>query len=152
MSSEITTSPQADLALYSGKVDLVEVRRDKTKYPRVSETQFPVAVDKMQRLVFAAFLYRGQEASPTTMRFIADALVREINADIHFGLRHISWYEVGMVIRRAGLGGAREMYGVSVATLYAALVDYAKNEGHTASSDALRASFDKEDTRYFSDL
>jgi len=39
---------------------------------------------------------------------------------------------VGMVIRNAVLGGGRELFGVSVSTLYAALLEYAKNEGHQA--------------------
>ena len=66
------------------------------------------------------------------MAFIASALVDEIQADPQFGLRTLSWMEIGMVIRRAVLGGARELYGVSVASLYGALVDYARGEGHEA--------------------
>lgn len=40
------------------------------------------------------------------------------------------------VIRRAVLGGAKELYGVSVASLYSALVEYAKTEGHEADKKA----------------
>ena len=56
--------------------------------------------------------------------------------DPHFGLSTLSWMEIGIIIRRAVLGGAKELYGVSVASLYSALVEYAKTEGHEASKKA----------------
>lgn len=126
----------ATLAVYNRRVDLVEVRRDAVTFPRISATPKEEAVKKMIALVYAAFLYRGQEIVPEKVRFIASALVDEILADPHFGLPTLSWMEIGMVIRRAVLGGAKELYGVSVASLYSALVEYAKTEGHEASKKA----------------
>lgn len=126
----------ATLAVYNRRVDLVEVRRDAVTFPRISATPKEEAVKKMIALVYAAFLYRGQEIVPEKVRFIASALVDEILADPHFGLPSLSWMEIGMVIRRAVLGGAKELYGVSVASLYSALVEYAKTEGHEASKKA----------------
>ena len=126
----------ATLAVYNRRVDLVEVRRDAVTFPRISATPKEEAVKKMIALVYAAFLYRGQEIVPEKVRFIASALVDEILADPHFGLPTISWMEIGMVIRRAVLGGAKELYGVSVASLYSALVEYAKTEAHEASKKA----------------
>lgn len=124
------------LAIYNPKVDLVEIRRDPKKYPRISATPLNEAVTQMTPIVYGAALYRGQEMGAAQVRFIANALVAEILADTKFGLRSLSWMEIGMVIRNAVLGGAKEMYGVSVATLYAALVDYAKTEGHDAEKRA----------------
>ena len=66
------------------------------------------------------------------LTFIAAALVKEIQADTQLGLPHLSWQEIGMVIRRAVLGAGKELFGVSVASLYGALADYAKTEGHEA--------------------
>lgn len=126
----------ATLAVYNRRVDLVEVRRDAVTFPRISATPKEEAVKKMIALVYAAFLYRGQEIVPEKVRFIASALVDEILADPHFGLPTLSWMEIGMVIRRAVLGGAKELYGVSVASLYSAMVEYAKTEGHEASKKA----------------
>lgn len=124
------------LAQYNPKVDLVEVRRDPQKYPRISATPLAEAVAQMTPIVYGAALYRGQEMGAAQVRFIANALISEILADTKFGLRSLSWLEIGMVIRNAVLGGAKEMYGVSVATLYSALVDYAKTEGHDAQTKA----------------
>lgn len=124
------------LVAYNPRVDLVAIRRDPVAFPRINATPRAEAIGKMFPLVYAAFLYRGQEASQETLQFIAQALVDEIMADTHYGLQTLSWMEIGMVIRKAVLGGGKELYGVSVSTLYAALVDYAKTEGHEASKRA----------------
>lgn len=135
--NEITTAMQAPtLVAYNPRVDLVAIRRDPVAFPRINATPRDQAISKMFPLVYAAFLYRGQEASQETLQFIAQALVDEIMADTHYGLQTLSWMEIGMVIRKAVLGGGKELYGVSVSTLYAALVDYAKTEGHEASKRA----------------
>jgi len=127
------------LVAYNPRVDLVAIRRDPVAFPRINATPRDQAIVKMFPLVYAAFLYRGQEASQETLQFIAQALVDEIMADTHYGLQTLSWMEIGMVIRKAVLGGGKELYGVSVSTLYAALVDYAKTEGHEASKRAAQS-------------
>ncbi len=137
MSSKETPVVQAPtLVQYNPKVDLVEIRRHPELYPRIKATPDEEAVNKMTTMVYAAFLYRGQDATTTTIRFIANALVAEIKADTKFGLGSLSWEEIGRTIRLAVLGGGKEMYGVSVASLYAALVEYAKTEGHDAERRA----------------
>ena len=134
MSSELVQAPT--LVQYNPNVDLVEIRRHPELYPRIKTTPDEEAVNKMTTMVYAAFLSRGQDATTTTIRFIANALVAEIKADTKFGLGSLSWEEIGRTIRLAVLGGGKEMYGVSVASLYAALVDYAKTEGHDAERRA----------------
>ena len=136
MNNELTPIKAADLAIFQPNVSLVEVRRDPVKYRRISADTKEVAVEKMLRIVYGAFLYRGQESTHETMRFIAEALVNEIMADRKYGLQSLSWLEIGMSIRGAVLGEGKELYGVSVASLYAALVDYARNEGHEACKQA----------------
>lgn len=134
MNNELVQAPT--LVQYNPNVDLVEIRRHPELYPRIKTTPDEEAVNKMTTMVYAAFLYRGQDATTTTIRFIANALVAEIKADTKFGLGSLSWEEIGRTIRLAVLGGGKEMYGVSVASLYAALVDYAKTEGHDAERRA----------------
>ena len=134
MNNELVQAPT--LVQYNPNVDLVEIRRHPELYPRIKTTPDEEAVNKMTTMGYAAFLYRGQDATTTTIRFIANALVAEIKADTKFGLGSLSWEEIGRTIRLAVLGGGKEMYGVSVASLYAALVDYAKTEGHDAERRA----------------
>lgn len=136
--NELTLSQMvpATLVGFNTKADLVAIRRDPVGFPRISATPRDQAISKMERIVYAAFLYRNQDTTSAILRFTATALVDEILADCHFGLQTLSWMEIGMVIRRAVLGGAKELYGVSVSSLYAALVNYAKTEGHEASKQA----------------
>ena len=138
MNNEVQIAQQQlpTLAEFSARLDLVAIRRDPVGFPRIKATPRPEAVARMSQIVYAAFLYRNQPTTKEALAFTATALVDEIMADAHFGLQSLSWKEIGMVIRRAVLGGAKELYGVSVSTLYAALVDYAKTEGHEAAKQA----------------
>lgn len=135
--TQITTqAPERGLAAYNRNVDLVKVRADAEAFPRIGATPFDKAVELIRPLVYSAVLYNGQEITESRLDFVSASLVSEILNDRKLGLRSLSWYEVGMVIRDAVLGCAREMYGISVATLYSALVDYAKGEGHEAQKKA----------------
>lgn len=135
METSLATSP--NLVAYNKDVDLAVVRRDKETYPRISSTPQADAISRMIPIVYGAMLYRGQESDADFIRFTASTLVAEILSDTRYGLRHLSWFEIGMVIRDAVLGGSeRPLYGVSVATLYGALVTYARGEGHDAQRRA----------------
>lgn len=135
MTQELATP--ANLAAFNAPVDLAVVRRDAEKYPRINTTPQDEAVARMAPIVYGAVLYNGQEITEDRLSFMASALVAEILSDTRYGLRFLSWFEIGMVIRDAVLGGSeRPMYGVSVATLYGALVDYARGEGHDAQRRA----------------
>ena len=129
--NELQTQQAPTLAVYNNnRVNLMEVRRSPKKFQRIRATENAEAVKRLKVLVYAAFLYRGQATNAETVAYIASALVQEIMADTVFGLPDLSWVEVGYIIRRAVLGAGKELFGVSVASLYGALVDYAKNEGH----------------------
>lgn len=136
MNNELTLAQAPTLVAFTPSVDLVEIRRHPERFPRIGTTPRDIAVEKMTPIVYASFLYRGQDVNEVAMDFIASALVDEIMADHEFGLQALSWMEIGMAIRKAVLGAGKELYGVSVSSLYAALVDYAKNEGHEACKKA----------------
>ena len=128
----MTNNETPTLVAYNTTADLTEIRLHPELYPRVEATERTAAITKMVPMVYAAILYSGRDISKDRILYMATALVDEIMADNRFGLRHLSWEEIGMTIRNAVLGGAREMYGISVATIYAALIDYARGEGHQA--------------------
>lgn len=108
----------------------VEMRRDAARFPRVCTMTREDAIAQMLGVVEAAALYRGRKLDADELGFTATALVDEILADQRWGLRYISFAEIRRAVRRAVL--ETEMYGVSVATLYKALVDYARGEGTAA--------------------
>lgn len=140
MSEEITTiqanEVPADVLVRYSSLDLVEVRKNPRKFPRVVDTPTSTAVRQMTKYVYAALLYKGQSMAAEAVAFTAKALVEEIANDNHYGLRSISWAEVGRAIRLAVLGGDGGMYGVSVSSLYQSLINYAKGEGHEAARKA----------------
>lgn len=111
-------------------------RRDAERYPRLASYQIAELYAKMREVVWAASLYRGQELSDTKIDFIAMTLCREIFADRKYGLHLLTFEEVGYAIRSAVLEEGRQMMGITVASLYGALVDYVRGEGHAASEAA----------------
>lgn len=119
-----------------GRVELEDCRRDAKRFPRLQSYPFEELYKKARNLVFAAALYRGQELEDEKVDFIALALCREILADRKWGLPHLTFEEMGYAIRAAVLEEGRQMMGISVASLYGALVDYAKGDGHAASERA----------------
>ena len=156
--NELMTA-SASLAVYNmpDQNQLVEIRRDPTKYPRIKATPHNQAVSAMEVLVFKAFVYRGQEVSAQTISRMADVLVSEIMADRTYSLGDLSWEEIGMVFRNAVLGNGREMYGVTIASLYQAITDYVKGPGTEAAKKAKQLNaasprYDDMRARYASQL
>ena len=125
------------LAKYSTDLfALVDYRSDPERFPRIKTFNLEDAAKKMVPIVWAACLYKGQDISDEKLAFIASALVAEIMNDRKYGLRQLCLEEIGIAIRSAVLGEGREMYGITVSSLYAALVDYAKGAGHEADKKA----------------
>ena len=108
---------------------LLEMRMDSERFPRLKTMTPEQAVIGVASIVSQAYLYRGQAADPTNVKFIAASLVNEINEDRIYGLNNLSLAEIQAVIKRAVLGSS-EMFGVSVASLYKVLMEYVKGEGH----------------------
>lgn len=111
-------------------INLLDVRRNHKKYPRIKDTDFKVAVNNMTVLVYKAAVYRGQEMDADQIRFIAQNLVKEILNDTVYGLKNLSWEEITLAIRNAALGYSEEMRGVSISSLFIAILNYAKGIGH----------------------
>lgn len=117
------TTPSADNAT------LMDMRLDSRKYPRLASYPRETAIFEMTKIVTQAHLYKGQNADPANIQFIATALVDELQADMdRCGTKHISFAEISRVVKRAILQD--DMYGISVASLYKIIIEYVKGEGH----------------------
>lgn len=125
-----------DVAIYGqGNVTLLDARMDAKRFPRLKTYPREEAVGYMGKIVAKAFMYRGQAADEMNVHFISSSLVDELLADTpKAGLGNLSFLEINSVIKQAVLG--TEMYGISVASLYKVLLDYAKNEGHRLDQEA----------------
>ena len=115
----------------------VEMRLDATRFPRICNIPRQEAVDQMTAIVRDACVYFGTKKEASDIVSTAAVLVDEIQADDTYGLKFISFAEIRRAVRNACLFS--DMYGVSVRTIYRAVVAYAKGEGTQATRDAQAA-------------
>lgn len=116
---------------------LVEIRTDDKRFPRLYKYSREEAVNKMNMIIMMAFQFRGQQADAMTIFQMSSSLVDILNEDEYgIGTRFLSFEEIKRVIKKAALGQGREMYGISVSSLFQALADYCKGEGRMADQEA----------------
>lgn len=129
MASDITNTNTAIVAGGRAHSTLLEARANPDLFPRVNSLTREQAVFEVSKIVSMAFLYRGQAADETTIRFISSSLVEELMSENQYHAGNISFAEIREVVKRAVLGGS-EMFGISVSSLYKVILDYVKGEGH----------------------
>ena len=112
----------------------LEMRMDAQRFPRLATISREDAITQMIDVVRAAAIYRNAKMDAQEIAVTAAALVDELNADTRLGLKFISFAEIRRAVRTAVL--ETEMYGVNVASLYRAIVAYAKGEGTQATKAA----------------
>lgn len=112
----------------------LEMRSDPARFPRINTMNREDAIKEMVDIVLAASIYRGIHIEATDAAATAAALVDELLADKRWGLPFISFAEIRRAVRTACL--ETEMYGVNVASIYRAIVAYARGEGQSASEQA----------------
>lgn len=119
------------------KATLVEIRTDSQAFPRLCRIDRGDAVRQMNVIILMAFQYRGQAADAVTISQMSISLIDILNEDEYgIGTKFLSFEEIKRVIRKAALGQSKEMYGISVSSLFQALADYCKGEGRLASQQA----------------
>ena len=129
-----------------GKASLVEIRADNKRFPRLHSYRREDAVNQMNIIILMAFQYRGQQADVQTIQLMSSSLIEILNEDEYgIGTKYLSFEEIKRVVRQAALGQSKEMYGISVSSIFQALADYCKNEGKAADKEAkLIAAKEKE--------
>lgn len=116
---------------------LVEIRTDDKRFPRLYKYSREEAVNQMNMIIMMAFQFRGQQADAMTIFQMSSSLIDILNEDEYgIGTRFLSFEEIKRVIKKAVLGQGREMYGISVSSLFQALADYCKGEGRSADIEA----------------
>lgn len=126
-----------NLTTIPAKATLVEIRTDNVKYPRLHTYRREDAISQMNMIIMMAFQYRGQQADVQTIMQMSASLIDILLEDEYgIGTKYLSFEEIKRVIRRASLGQGREMYGISVSSLFQALADYCRGEGRSADKEA----------------
>lgn len=126
-----------NLTTTSGKVSLVDIRSDNKRFPRLHSYSREDAVYQMNMVIMMAFQFRGQQADAMTIHQMSVSLIDILNEDEYgIGTKYLSFEEIKRVIRRAALGQGKEMFGISVSSLFQALAEYCKGEGRKADVEA----------------
>lgn len=138
MNNDVVNTISGQMAVLPQKASLLQVRMDAKTFPRIKQYNFEKALEEMAGIVLMAHQYRGQQADADNIAFIAKNLLTELLEDPNkIGTNNLTFEEIGRLIKRAILSG-KEMYGISVASLYPILVDYCKGEGAELHQEALK--------------
>lgn len=120
-----------------GKASLVEIRTNGKAFPRLYTYRREEAVAQMSIILLMAYQYRGQQADAVTISQMSNSLVDILLDDeYNIGTKFISFEEIKRVVRKAALGQSKEIYGVSVSSIFQAIADYCRGEGRVADKQA----------------
>lgn len=130
------------------KATLVEIRTDNKRFPRLHTYRKEDAVSQMNMIIMMAFQLRGQQADVQTILQMSATLIDILNEDEYgIGTKFLSFEEIKRVVRKAALGQSKEMYGISVSSLFQALADYCKGEGRMANKQAREIAANQREMR-----
>ena len=119
------------------RATLVDIRTDNRRFPRLHTYRKEEAVTQMNVIILMAFQLRGQNADVRTIMQMSSSLIDILNDDDYgIGTKYLSFEEIKRVVKKAVLGQAREMYGLSVSSLFQVLADYCRGEGRMADKEA----------------
>lgn len=134
------TNPMPLAVAPSSEVSFVDIRRHPEIYPRITDVPADLAQRAMEQIIFRAMFYKAAGSLKDDdvierIALMASELLHLLKDDEEcIGTKRLSFAEIARVIRTACISvQGREMYGITVAGLYAALSDYCLNEGHKAS-------------------
>ena len=137
-----------NLTTIPAKATLVEIRTDSKAFPRLYTYRREDAINQMNMIVMMAFQYRGQQADAQTIIQMSTSLIDILNEDEYgIGTRYLSFEEIKRIVRKAALGQCKEMYGISVSSLFQALADYCKGEGRMANTQAREIAAKQRETK-----
>ena len=130
------------------KATLVEIRTDNKRFPRLHSYRKEDAIAQMNMIIMMAFQYRGQQADTQTIILMSSSLIDILNEDEYgIGTKFLSFEGIKRVVRKAALGQSKEMYGISVSSLFQALADYCKGEGRMANQQAREIAANQREMR-----
>lgn len=130
------------------RATLVDIRTDNNRFPRLHTYRKEEAVTQMNVIILMAFQLRGQNADVQTIMQMSSSLIDILNDDDYgIGTKYLSFEEIKRVVKKAVLGQAREMYGLSVSSLFQALADYCKGEGRMADKEAKEIASKRKELR-----
>ena len=141
-------SGQPPMRVTPAKASLVEIRTNNRDFPRLYTYRREDAIGQMNIVLLMAYQYRGQQADVPTITQMSSSLIDILNEDEYgIGTKFLSFEEIKRVVRKAALGQSKEMYGISVSSLFQALADYCKGEGRMANQQAREIAANQREMR-----
>ena len=138
--NQMTTQPE--------KATLVDIRTDNKRFPRLHTYKREDAIGQMNMIIMMAFQFRGQQADAQSIIQMSASLIDILNEDEYgIGTKYLSFEEIKRVVRKAVLGQGKEMFGISVSSLFQALADYCKGEGKMADKQAKEIAYRMTETK-----
>lgn len=126
-----------EMIIPTGQATLVDIRTDSKTFPRLHTYDRQEAIGQMNIILLMAFQYRGQQADAYTINQMSASLIELLIEDEYsLGMKYLTFEEIKRIVRKAALGQGKEMYGISVSSIFQALADYCKGEGKMASQQA----------------
>ena len=139
--NQLTTIP-------AEKATLVDIRTDNKRFPRLHTYKREDAIGQMNMIIMMAFQFRGQQADAQSIIQMSASLIDILNEDEYgIGTKYLSFEEIKRVVRKAVLGQGKEMFGISVSSLFQALADYCKGEGKMADKQAKEIAYRMTETK-----
>lgn len=130
-------SGQPPMVVTPAKASLVEIRTNNKDFPRLHTYRREDAIGQMDIILLMAYQYKGQQADVPTITLMSSSLIDILNEDEYgIGTKFLSFEEIKRVVKKAVLGQGKEMYGISVSSIFQALADYCKGEGRVADKEA----------------
>ena len=130
------------------KATLVDIRTDNKRFPRLHTYKREDAIGQMNMIIMMAFQFRGQQADAQSIIQMSASLIDILNEDEYgIGTKYLSFEEIKRVVRKAALGQSKEMFGISVSSLFQALADYCKGEGRMANTQAREIAAHQRETK-----
>lgn len=130
------------------RATLVDIRTDNRRFPRLHTYRREEAIRQMNIIILMAFQFKGQQADVATITQMSNSLIDILNEDEYgIGTKFLSFEEIKRVVRKSVLGQGREMYGISVSSIFQALADYCKGEGKVADKEAKEIASKRKDIR-----
>ena len=130
-------SGQPPMRVTPAKASLVEIRTNNKDFPRLHTYRREEAIAQMNIILLMAYQYKGQQADVPTITLMSSSLIDILNEDEYgIGTKFLSFEEIKRVVKKAVLGQGKEMYGISVSSIFQALADYCKGEGRVADKEA----------------
>lgn len=125
------------------KATIEQIRADSQTFPRIHTYSLEESIQRMTQIILMAHQFRGQQTDADSIIQMAATLIDLLLEDEYgIGTQYLSFEEIRRVVRRAVLGQGKEIFGITVSSIYQALADYCREEGRKAQDKARKKTID----------